>query len=191
MRINRWRFGLALFCFCFIHLVLRAQAVTNDRETVAATQVGKDVETALTTANSTGLAGLTLTKAVLTLETSGSVQGGIKLNFLIFTIDHTKKKGTTITQTLTFGAIQKPAGGGEVDLTVLKDSLSKAIATAAEVASQIRTHPLSQGVVKLQFVVEKKSDGSISYKVLGIDLGPSVNLDNTSTNTLEVTFSKS
>src|SRR5580704_8611702 len=117
MGISRCRFALTLVCFCFVNPILRAQAVANGKETVAAAQVGKDVEAALTTANSTGLAGLTLTKAVLTLETTGSVQGGIKLNFLIFTIDHTKKKGTTITQTLTFGALQKPAGGGEVDLS--------------------------------------------------------------------------
>jgi hypothetical protein len=190
MRAKSFRTAFAVCCFCLFSLISRAQDTPAPTEIVGADQVGKDVEAALLTANSTGLGGLALTKAVLTLETGGSIQGGLKLNFFIFTIDHTKKKGTTITQTLSFGALQKPAGGGKTDLTTLKDSLSKAIATAAQVASQVHTLPFKEGTVKIQFVVEKKTDGSISYKVLGIDLGPSINLDNTSTNSLEVTFSK-
>lgn len=188
----RMKLCVVIPCFCLFTLMLCAQdtSAPTDKEIVGVEQVGKDVESALVTANSTGLQGLVLSKAVLTLETAGSTQGGLKLNFLIFTIDHTKKKGTTITQTMTFGALQKPAGGGKVDLATLRDSLAKAIATSAAVVSQIHTLPFSQGTVKLQFVVEKKNDASLSYKVLGIDLGPSVNLDNTSTNSLEVTFTK-
>jgi hypothetical protein len=190
MRKYAQRFGFSVFVLCFIASGLCGQeaAAATDKETAAVLQVGKDVQAALTAANATGLGGLKLSKAVLTLETAGTFQAGIKLNFLIFTIDHTQKKGTTISQTLTFGALQKLAGGGNV--ANLTEPLARALASAAEVASQINVLPLSQGVVKLQFVVEKKTDGSLSYQIMGINLGPSVNLDNTSTNTLEVTFTK-
>jgi hypothetical protein len=192
MKMNQFYPAVCVLCCCLMcpNIYGQGAGATSDKETAAAEEVGKSVETALLTANSTGLGGLTLTKAVLTLETGGSIQGGLKLNFLIFTIDHTQKKGTTINQTITFGALQKPAGGGVADASALKDSLAKAIATAAEVATQVHTLPLSEATVKIQFVVEKKSDGSIAFDILGVKGGPSVNLDNTSTNSLEVTFAK-
>jgi hypothetical protein len=168
----------------------RSPVLPTDKERVLAEKVGKDVETALMSANSTGLNGLALSKAVLTLEIAGSTEGGVKANFFIFTIDHTTKKGSTITQTLTFGALQRPASGGNIDTASLKDSLAGAIASASSVAAQIKTLPFAEGSVKLQFVVDNKNGGSISYKILGIDLGPSVSLDKASTNTLEVTFAK-
>ena len=50
--------------------------------------------------------------------------------------------------------------------------------------------PLSEAVITIKFVVDKDNAGSLSYKILGVNLGPSVDLDKVSTNTLEVTFAK-
>ena len=76
--------------------VLRAQEncdVTTSEECADASKVGVDVEKALRNANVTGLSGLTLKKAVLTLETGSTISGGTDINFFIFTIKHQTKKG--------------------------------------------------------------------------------------------------
>lgn len=158
-------------------------------ECADASQVGVAVQNALRAANTSGLSGLSLKKAVLTLETVGTVTGGININFLIFTIKHQSKKVNTITQEITWGSISKPnaVGGGLASLT---DVLSRAIATAAQVASKVTAPALSQATITIKFVVDKDNGGSLSYKILGLSLGPNVDLDKTSTNTLAVTFSK-
>lgn len=159
----------------------------ND-QCVSAAQVGVDVQRALQLANLAGLSGLTLDKAVLTLETAATTKGGIDINFLIFTLKHTAKKGNTVTQTITWGTLDKPAGGGTT--ADLKDVLASAVATAAQITSKVTAIKLSQAVIKIQFVVDKETSGSISYKILGVTLGPSIDVDKTCTNTLEVTFKK-
>lgn len=163
--------------------------VATSQECADASKVGIDVQNALRDANVTGLSGLTLKKAVLTLETGSTVTGGISINFLIFTIKHQTKKGNTIAQEITWGSLPKPAGTpGKLDN--LKEVLSRAIATSAKIASSVTTLPLSQATITIKFVVDKDNGGSLSYKVLGVNLGPNVDLDKTSTNTLVVTFSK-
>jgi hypothetical protein len=158
-------------------------------ECADASRVGIDVQNALRDANTTGLSGLTLKKAVLTLETGSTVTSGISINFLIFTIKHQTKKGNTITQEITWGSLPKPAGPpGKLDN--LKEVLARAVATSAKVASSVTALPLSQATITIKFVVDKDNGGSLSYKVLGVNLGPNVDLDKTSTNTLAVTFSK-
>jgi hypothetical protein len=160
----------------------------TSQECVAAAKVGTDVQTALRDANATGLSGLSLKKAVLTLETGGTVTNGFNINFLIFTIKHQTKKGNTVTQVITWGTLPKPAGGGKA--AQLQQILAQAIATSAKIASSVTTLPLSEATITIKFVVDKDNGGSVSYKVLGVNLGPSIDLDKTSTNTLAVTFSK-
>jgi hypothetical protein len=163
---------------------------TDDVELAGAGSVGKAVQAALLKANGAGLGGLRLSKAVLTLEEGSTTEGGLKLNFVIFTISHTAKKGNTITETLTFGALAKAHAEGPPDLSALTDSLARAIATAAATASEVQVLPLSEASVKIEFVVEKKNDGGLSFKVLGYDVTGSIDWDKTSKNSLEVTFSK-
>jgi hypothetical protein len=158
-------------------------------ECADAGKVGIAVQEALRAANTSGLSGLSLKKAVLTLETVGTVTDGININFLIFTIKHQSKKVNTITQEITWGSLPKPnavAGG----LASLKDVLPRAIATAAQIASKVTAPALSQATITIKFVVDKDTGGSLSYKILGLSLGPNVDLDKTSTNTLAVTFAK-
>jgi hypothetical protein len=50
--------------------------------------------------------------------------------------------------------------------------------------------PLSQATVKVEFAVERKNDGGLSFKVLGYDVSGSIDWDKTSKNSLEVTFTK-
>jgi hypothetical protein len=160
------------------------------QECAEASQVGQDVQTALQNANGAGLNNLVLKKAVLTLETGSTLTGGVNITFLIFTIKHQTKKGNTITQEITWGALPKAAGGGATNFASLTGVLSRAIATAAKVASNVTQLPLTEATIKIQFVVDKDTGGSLSYQVAGVNLGPSVDFDKTSKNTLEVTFSK-
>ena len=129
-----------------------------------------------------------LSKAVLTLETGGTNTTGISINLFIFTIKHQTKKSGTLTQEINWGTLQKPAGAGPAEQ--LKDVLAKAISTAAAVAAQVTQLPLSQAVITIQFAVVKDNGGSLSYKIAGINLGPNVDFDKTSKNTLAVTFTK-
>jgi hypothetical protein len=162
----------------------------NDPSLAAASEVGKAVQDALYKANATGLGGLRLTKAVLSLETGSTTEGGLKLNFIIFTISHTAKKGDTVTQTITFGALDKAHAAGKPDFSALTDSLSQAVATSATTAAEVQVLPLSQATVKVEFAVERKNDGGLSFKVLGYDVSGSIDWDKTSKNSLEVTFTK-
>ncbi len=162
---------------------------TCDQECVQATTVGKDVQSALQQANLTGLNGLVLKKAVLTLETGSTLTGGISINFIIFTIKHQTKKGDTITQQITWTNVPKPAGA-QAPTSSLKDVLAKAIATSSAVANGVKALPLSEATITIKFVVDKDNGGSVSYKILGINLGPTVDFDKVSTNTLAVTRSK-
>jgi hypothetical protein len=72
----------------------------------------------------------------------------------------------------------------------LRETLAKAIATAAQVAGSVTALPLTDATITIKFVVDKDSSGSISYKILGLNLGPSIDFDKVSTNTLVVTFEK-
>ena len=166
----------------------RCDPENASNQCVSASQVGTDVQKALESANASGLSGLTLNKAVLTLETAATTKSGIDINLLIFTLKHTAKKGNTLTETITWGSLEKPAAGGPTQS--LQNVLANAIATAAQIASKVTRIKLSQAVIKMQFVVDKDINGSISYKILGVTLGPSIDVDKTSTNTLEVTFTK-
>ena len=161
----------------------------SSQECADAAKVGIGVQNALRDANATGLSGLSLKKAVLVLETGTTSTGGVNINFLIFTIKHQAKKGNTINQSITWGSLPKPAGagGGQVDL---KETLASAIATAAKVAASVTALPLTEATITVKFVIDKDNSGSISYKVLGVSIGPTVDLDKTSTNSLAVTFSK-
>jgi len=163
--------------------------VQTSAECAEAAKVGVDVQKALRAANTSGLSGLSLKKAVLTLETGGTLTDGININFFIFTIKHQTKKGNTITQEITWGSLPKlnaPGGG----LDSLSDVLSRAIGTSAKIASSVTSPPLSEATITIKFVVDKDNGGSLSYKILGINLGPNVDLDKTSTNALAVTFTK-
>jgi len=118
------------------------------------------------------------------------VEGGVKLNFLIFTISHSQKKSHTITQTLTFGELSRLHAGGVPNLESLPDSLSRAIATAAAVATQVSILPLSEATVNIEFVVEKKTGGGLSLSILGADAGGDIDFDKVSRNALEITFAR-
>jgi hypothetical protein len=158
-----------------------------DQECAQASVVGHDVQTALQQANLTGLNGLVLKKAVLTLETGSTLTDGVSVNFLIFTVKHQTKKGDTITQAITWQNVPKPAGES-ASVESLKNVLAKAVATAAALANNVKALPLSEATITIKFVVDKDSSGSLSYKIFGINLGPSVDLDKVSTNTLAVTL---
>jgi len=155
-----------------------------------AAQVGDEVQKALVKANAAGLGGLRLTKAVLLMETGSAMEGGVKLNFIIFTIGHTEKKGRTITSTLTFGELARLHAAGRPNLASLTDSLSHAIATAAAVATEVQVLRLTEATIKVEFVVEKKSDGGLSFHILGVDVDGNIDLEKASKNSLEVTFSR-
>jgi len=180
-------FSIVLLTASFQRLA-RAQD-TCDQECVQAATVGKDVQSALQQANLTGLHGLVLKKAVLTLETGSTITGGFNINLLVFTIKHQVKKGDTITQTITWTNVSKPAGA-EAPMESLKDVLARAVATSSALANSVTTLPLSEATITIKFVVDKDTGGSVSYKILGINLGPSVDWDKVSTNTLAVTLSK-
>jgi hypothetical protein len=160
----------------------------SDAGCASASQVGKDVQQALVNANATGLSNLQLRKAVLTLETSGTTTDGVSINFLIFTVKHQAKKGDTMTQQITWGALPKPAGVGAPEK--LKEVLARAVATAAQIAGGVTSLPLTEATITIKFVVDKDNGGSISYKIIGLNLGPNIDFDKVSTNTLAVTFSK-
>jgi hypothetical protein len=163
--------------------------VSSSQECAGASKVGADVQAALRAANLTGLSGLTLKKAVLTLETGSSITGGININFLIFTIKHQTKKTGTISQEITWGSLPK-ANAPPATLASITEVLARAIATSASLTASTSTLPLTEATITIKFVVDKDSGGSLSYKIMGVNLGPSVDLDKTSTNTLAVTFSK-
>src|SRR5271154_5509397 len=133
----------------------QAQCDNSSVECAEASRVGTDAQSALRNANGTGLNGLTLKKAVLTLQTVSNGKTGINLNFLIFTLKHQTSKGNTVSQEITWGNVPKPAGGGAADLASLTDILSQSIASAAKLASNVTQLPLTQAVIKIQFVVDK------------------------------------
>ena len=191
MRVHLWKLGIASLSLIFIGSAL-AQGTAQGGcglECVEASKVGLDVQNALGQANLTGLSGLVLKKAVLTLETGSTVTGGVTINFIIFTIKHQTKKGSTITQEMTWGNLSQPQGP-PATLESLKGVLASAIARSAALTESVTAMPLSEASITLKFVVDKDNGGSLSYKVAGINLGPSVDLDKVSTNTLTVTFAK-
>jgi hypothetical protein len=191
MKVNGfWAAALAILITLGPLTAVSSQAASNTLQTASPEAIGQAVQQALEKANATGLGGLVMKKVVLTLETGGTLDVGGKLNFLIFSVEHTSKKGTTIDQTLTFGSVGKQQGASTGNLETLPDVLSKAVASAALTASKVSELPFSEATIKLTFAVDVKNGGSISYKILGINLGPEVDFEKTSKNTLEVTFAK-
>ena len=166
----------------------RVRPEKTDTELAAAEETGKAIEQALDRARATGLSGLRLNKAVLTLETGNVKQGGIKISFIIFTISSRVKKGETQKTVLTFGALAKPARTASVKS--LDEPLADAILQAAHIAAQVKTLPLSEATVKFEFVVEKSVGGGVSFQVLGGSVGGDIDFSKVSKNSLEVTFSR-
>jgi hypothetical protein len=187
-----WRCGLTAVLAAALAAACHGDEarLSTDPTVAPAAAVGAAVEQALQAANTTGLAGLKLDEATLTLETGRSRVGGFELNFLIFTISHKKKKGETLVTTMNFGALEPIQGVKGTELAELKDSLAKAIANAAVLASEVHLLPLREATVKLDFVVEKESGGGLSLKVLGVDIGGDVDFEKVSKNSLEVSFSR-
>jgi hypothetical protein len=175
--------------FALCRVALAQECATTDVQCAQASQVGIDVKNALVNANATGLSGLSLQKAVLTLETASTNTGGLNFNFLVFTIKHQVKKSGTVTQQITWGSVPKPEGAAS-KIEDLRDALARAIGLSAKIASSVSTLPLAEATITIKFVVDKDTGGSISYKIAGIDLGPNIDFDKVSTNTLTVTFSK-
>jgi hypothetical protein len=118
-----------LQCFSRASKAQDACDPSKSDECVLASQVGIDVQAALRNANGTGLSGLALKKAVLTLETAANVKTGLDINVLIFTLKYQTKKGDTITQTITWGTVPKAAGTHATPnrmLTPVQQSLANA-----------------------------------------------------------------
>ena len=161
----------------------------QDTDTVNAELVGQKVQEALLMASATGLGGLILNKAVLTLEVGQKTQGGITINLLIFKISSKRTKGSTETITLNFAqspkAAVKPPSAGE-----LKDSLAGAIVAAAGAASKVNVLPLKEATIKLGFAVDTDASGGVKFQLLGADFGGSIDSSKTSMNSLTVTFTK-
>ena len=161
----------------------------SNTEIASAASVGEAVNRALDKALETGLSGLTMKKAVLKLETGSAVSGGIELNFLIFTISHKTKKGSTQGTELVFEK-QHNAGAGTLKTQDLVDPLAKAIATAAETAKQINALPIASATISMDFAVEKSTGGKISFKLFGSTESGNIDVTTTSKNNLTVTFSQ-
>src|SRR3989442_1257432 len=159
-------------------------------EAVTGAEVGRQVQIALQEADATGLGGLHLKKAVLNLEYAVAIGSDFKVNFLIFTISHAQRKAQTQTTTLTFSRMPRPAGAAVKNIEDIKEHLARAIAEAAVLASQVNVLPLEEGSFKIEFFVEKKPSGGVSFKILGGEVGGGVDLDKTSKNSLEVTFAR-
>lgn len=190
--MDRKRLLLATLLFVLAHMAAlpicaQVSCGATDVECAQAAAVGLDVKNALVAANGTGLSGLVLQKAVLTLETASTGTAGLNINFLVFTFKHQTKKNGTVTQVITWGSVGKAEGtaGSEEDL---QNILAKAIALSAKIAAGVKTLPLSEATITIKFVVDKDTSGSLSYKIFGVNLDPSVDVDKVSTNTLVVTF---
>jgi hypothetical protein len=193
VQILKFAFLLIVVSFAATCTVLLANDTSPDpsnTEIAAAADVGKAVQRALLEADSTGLSNLALQKAVVSLETGRTTVQNVEISFIIFTISHSKKKGATQSTSLTFERMPRPAGSTTKKIDDLTEPLARAIANAAAVASQINVLQFSEATVKLEFVVEKTTGGKISFKVLGANIGPEVDLEKTSKNSIEVTFSR-
>jgi hypothetical protein len=136
--------GLRIFALLLLTSFVLPRAYAQDAcdtatsdQCAEASRVGMDVQNALRNANGTGLNGLALKKAVLTLQTVSNGKTGISLNFLIFTIKHQTSKGNTVSQEITWGSVPKQAGGGPGNVASLTDSLSQAVASAAKLTRQL------------------------------------------------------
>lgn len=168
---------------------ISAQETCDQEGCADAQQVGKDVQEALVSANATALNGLSLKKVVLTLETAANDSVGVDINFFIFTLKHKTKKTDTVQQQFDWEDIRKQSGAAAKGQN-LKQTLAKAIYSASVTASQVQVLPLKESTITIKFVVDKDNGGSLSYKILGISLGPNVDFDKVSTNSLVVTFGK-
>ena len=159
-----------------------------DRGIVAAAEVGRAVQKALKEAEATGLAGLQLNKATLSLETGRSRDPRFELDLWVFTISFGEKKQNTVTQILVFGAEKAIAKKARVEDLV--DPLARAIAAAAATAAEINVLPLAKATIKIEFVVEQKVSGTIGFKLVPADVGAEAGIDfeRTSKNGLEIEF---
>jgi hypothetical protein len=161
----------------------------QDTETVSAELVSQKVQDALVMASGTGLSGLHLEKAELTLEVGHKIEGGITVNLLIFTISNKKTKGSTQTATLTFDR-SVTISGSRIPMEDLKEPLARAIAVTAAAASKINVLPLKEASIKLEFVVDTTAGGGVKFELLGGNIGGNVDFSKTSKNSLAVTFAR-
>ena len=165
----------------------------NTTELADAVEVGKKVEETLSRVNAGITGGLALHSAVLNLETSTEVETGFELNLFIFTISHKRKKGHTETVALNFQRDtldQLALSPSTADAS--SDDFLQQIKRAAAVASSVKTLPLNQISVKIEFAVIKDTQGSLSFKFFGgsASAGPSIDVTKTSINSLELVLNK-
>jgi hypothetical protein len=191
------RIGWGLIA-CVIALALSSSALGDDAmkkrgtdETVGAAEVGSGVEKALHNANETGLNGLRLADATLSIETGATQEVNGTINLIVFTISHKSTKGATQTTTLHFGEVaQKSADMKAPEIEDLATPLAKMIATAAELASAVKTLPLTDAKVKIEFVAQRESSGAVTFKILAADGSAGINFKKVSKNSLEVSFAR-
>jgi hypothetical protein len=154
--------------------------------------IGMEVEGALRdVAQSKELAelGLKLQSAVLTLEEGFVIDAVFELNIVIFTIKWGEKKTRTSTTTLTFGTM--PAGTAATRRPLdMKEALRRAIHEGAQAAGHIKVLPLSEAKFKVDFAVEETVGGGIKFVILGAQISGDIDLEKTSENSLEVTFTR-
>lgn len=182
-------------CLLLLGSMMFAQensAIRNDKGLASARDVGKEVQRALLAANDSGLSGLHLTSAKLTLETSSAVAGDVQINFLIFTLQHKDKKSETATAQFEFSPPKPKTPDKGLNALNLAEPLAQAIAAAAATAAEINVPslPLNKTTITINFAVSKDNGGSLSFVILGAKIGGGAELEKTSKNTLEVSFSK-
>jgi len=190
--VNKLTFALGIVtCTVLIVRPLPAQDQSNALETsefVLAADLGRQVEEALKTASETGLGGLQLSEATLSIETGVSHESSVELHFIIFTISHRKQKGTTQMMSLLLRAPESRGLVKKIKLPDVKDALARAIATAAAMASSINVLPLDEAKVKFDFATSRNTKGEIEYVLLTGNASSSIDFSKTSKNSLEVVF---
>jgi len=182
---------VATLAFASSALGEEAMCPKDSDETVTAEEVGQEVESVLNNASETGLNGLKLSEATLSIETGTTQEVSGSITLIGFTISHKSSKGATQTTTLQFK--QPPAkklAAKPPEIKDLKTTLAKMIATGARLAATVKSLPLAEAKVKIEFVAQRETGGALTFKVLAAEGSGGINFKKVSKNSLEVTFAK-
>jgi hypothetical protein len=170
----------------------------SDTQLAAAEAVGSQVQEVLEAMMNESPNGFHLRQAVVTLQTGSAKEGGFTLNFIIFTLSHTSKKGVTATTTLTFGKQQLQTFSllEATPPTTLdqqfKNDLAAAVVLAANAVPPSNL-PLTKINVKREFAVTKDTKGGLTFKITALGSasgGITIDATKTSVNSIELSYSK-
>jgi len=166
----------------------------DDTQLAAAEDVGKQVQAVLLEMNKETPKGLHLKSAVLSIQTGNATEKSVELTFVIFTLSHKSKMGTTQTTVITFGKQEIADFQANFAPPTFDQQFKQQLDRAIAVANEVKVFGTSQISTKVEFVVSKDTSGGLTFSVSGPfgvgKSGATLKYDKTktSTNSLDLVY---